>query len=68
MECSNIVIMKDIFKKHGQDKDIIGLTIIIDGTIQKAFDIIQNERAYDSYEEVLRDIIIEGINSIVKKC
>jgi hypothetical protein len=59
--------MKDSFKKEGQDKEITGLTVMIDGVIQQVFDKIKNDREYDSYDEVLRDIIFEGINTIVKR-
>lgn len=67
MENNNLVIMKDTFKKDGYDSEITGLTVIVDGVIQQVFDKIKNDSAYDSYEEVLRDVIFEGINSIVKK-
>lgn len=67
MDSNNLVIMKDVFKKEGEDKEITGLTVIIDGVIQQVFEKIKNDREYDSYDEVLRDIIFEGINSIVKK-
>lgn len=67
MENNNLIIMKDTYKKDGYDSEITGLTVMVDGVIQQVFDKIKNDRAYDSYEEVLRDIIFEGINSIVKK-
>lgn len=67
MEINNLVIMKDTFKKDGNDSEITGLTVMVDGVIQHVFDKIRNDREYDSYEEVLRDVIFEGINSIVKK-
>jgi len=67
MDSNNLVIMKDSFKKEGQDKEITGLTVMIDGVIQQVFDKIKNDREYDSYDEVLRDIIFEGINTIVKR-
>lgn len=67
MENNKLVIIKDTFKKKGNDNEIMGLTVMIDGVIQKVFDKIKNDKKYDSYEEVLRDIIFEGINSIVKE-
>ena len=67
MENNNLVIMKDTFKKEGEEKEIVGLTLMVDGIIQQAFDKIKCDRDYSSYEEVLRDIIFEGINAIVKK-
>lgn len=67
MDSSNLVIMKDTFKKEGEDKEIIGLTVMIEGVIQKVFEKIKDDREYNSYDEVLRDIIFEGINAIVKR-
>ena len=67
MDSNKLVIMKYTFKKEGQDKEITGLTVMIDGVIQQVFDKIKNDREYDSYNEVLRDIIFEGINTIVKR-
>jgi len=67
MDSSNLVIMKDSFKKEGEDKEIIGLTVMIEGVIQKVFEKIKDDREYNSYDEVLRDIIFEGINAIAQK-
>ncbi|WP_234939187.1 hypothetical protein [Bacillus subtilis] len=53
--------------KEGSEEDIEGLTIMIDGVIKQVFNKIRNERNYNSNNEVMRDIIFEGINSIVKK-
>lgn len=67
MENNNLVIIKDTFNKEGQDTEITGLTIMVDGVIKQVFDKIKKDKTYDTYEEVLRDIIFEGINTIVKK-
>ena len=67
MDSSNLVIMKDFFKKEGEDKEIIGLTVMIEGVIQKVFEKIKDDREYNSYDKVLRDIIFEGINAIAQK-
>ncbi|WEY93750.1 hypothetical protein P5624_07695 [Bacillus subtilis] len=63
----SLVIIKESFKKEGSEEDIEGLTIMIDGVIKQVFNKIRNERNYNSNNEVMRDIIFEGINSIVKK-
>ena len=67
MENNNLVIIKDSYKKEGQDAEVTGLTIMLDGVIKQVFDKIKKDRTYDSYEEVLRDIVFEGINTIVQK-
>lgn len=63
----SLVILNENFKKEGSEEDIEGLTIMIDGVIKQVFSKIRNEKNYNSNNEVLRDIIFEGINSIVKK-
>lgn len=63
----SLVIINESFKKEGSEEDIEGLTIMIDGVIKQVFNKIRNERNYNSNNEVMRDIIFEGINSIVKK-
>ena len=63
----SLVIINESFKKEGSEEDIEGLTIMIDGVIKQVFNKIKYERNYNNNNEVMRDIIFEGINSIVKK-
>ena len=58
--------MKDTFHKEGDSQEIEGLTVMIDGVIKQVFDKIRLEKKYNDNTEVLRDIIFEGINSIVQ--
>ncbi|MBO1628476.1 hypothetical protein [Bacillus arachidis] len=62
-----LVILNENFKKDGSEENIEGLTIMVDGVIKQIFDKIKSERNYEQYNEVLRDIMFEGINSIVRK-
>ncbi|AXY39429.1 hypothetical protein ACPZJV_06565 [Bacillus velezensis] len=62
-----LIILNEMFKKEGDEEDVEGLTIMIDGVIKQVFNKIKNERNYKSNNEVMRDIIFEGINSIVGK-
>ena len=63
-ENRRLIILNDTFGKDGSDEEIAGLTILVDGTIKIAFDKIQAMRQYDSYNEVLRDVIFEGLEKI----
>ena len=63
-ENRRLIILNDTFGKEGSDEEIAGLTILVDGTIKIAFDKIQVMRQYDSYNEVLRDVIFEGLEKI----
>ncbi|MGQ3377799.1 hypothetical protein HPB58_15285 [Priestia filamentosa] len=66
-EQNKLVILNETLKKEGSEEDIEGLTIVVDGVIQQMFEIIKSERGYTNYNEVLRDIIFEGVNTIIKK-
>ncbi|ENQ3104924.1 hypothetical protein SAMN04488168_1824 [Bacillus sp. 491mf] len=61
-----LVILNETFKKEGSPEDIEGLTIMVDGVIKQAFDKIKYDREYTSYNEVLRDVIFEGVSGIIK--
>lgn len=63
----SLVILNENFKKEGSEEEIEGLIIMIDGVIKQVFNKIKYERNYNNNNEVMRDIIFEGINSIVKK-
>ncbi|MDM5186316.1 hypothetical protein QUF99_02455 [Bacillus sp. DX4.1] len=65
-EEGKLVILNETFKKEGSQEDIEGLTIMVDGVIKQVFDKIKSDREYTSYNEVLRDVIFEGINDIIK--
>ncbi|MGG1221003.1 hypothetical protein ABE236_26600 [Priestia endophytica] len=66
-EQNKLVILNETLKKEGSEEEVEGLTIVVDGVIQQMFEIIKSERGYTNYNEVLRDIIFEGVNSIIKK-
>lgn len=61
-----LVILNETFKKEGSSEDIEGLTIMVDGVIKQVFDKIKSDREYTSYNEVLRDVIFEGVSGIIK--
>lgn len=61
-----LVILNETFKKEGSQEDIEGLTIMVDGVIKQVFDKIKSDREYTSYNEVLRDVIFEGVSGIIK--
>lgn len=64
---NNLVILNENFKKEGSQENIEGLTVMVDGVIKQVFDKIKFDRGYANYNEVLRDVIFEGINGIVKE-
>jgi hypothetical protein len=64
-EDGNLTILHDMYTKEGSDEEIEGLTVLVDGIMKQFFDKIKEEQGYDNYSEVLRDVIFEGVNSIV---
>lgn len=62
---SDLVILNEKFKKENSEQEVDGLTIIIDGVIKQVFDKFKDLKGYDGYNEVLRDVIVEGVNKII---
>lgn len=62
-----LYLMSDKFRREGSEKEVEGITIIIDGVIEKSFDILRAKYGYSSNTEVVRDIIFAGINSMIAK-
>ena len=67
MEKDKLTILNEKFQKESSDEEITGLTVMLDGTIKQAFDIIAHIRGYDTYQEVMRDIVFEGVEAILRK-
>lgn len=63
---NSLVIMNEKFKKENSEEEVDGLTIMIDGVIKQVFDKIKDMKGYNEYNDVLRDVVIEGISSIIK--
>lgn len=62
---NSLIIIHDVFEKEGSEEEIEGLTIIVDGVIKQIFDKVKAGREYDNYEKVLRDVIVEGVDTIM---
>lgn len=63
----NLYLMSEKFRRGGSEKEVEGITIIIDGVIEKSFDILKAKYGYKSNTEVVRDVIFEGINAMIRK-
>jgi len=62
-----LTIISDKFRKGNTEVEVEGLTVVIDGTIKQVFDKIKVEKEYDNYTDILRDALMLGLNSIIKK-
>lgn len=62
-----LTILTDMYAEEGSDKEIEGLTVLVDGIMKQVFDQIKEKDDYDNYSEVLRDVIFAGVNRLVKE-
>lgn len=67
MQENKLTMIKETFKNEETGELTPGITIILDGSIGQALEIIMKEKGYSDYPEALRDVIFEGIHSFIKK-
>ncbi|MBS6511091.1 MAG: hypothetical protein KH334_05245 [Clostridiales bacterium] len=58
-------IMKDTFMNGKTNKEVEGLTLILDGRMEQLFAALRHKNNYSDNTEVLRDIIIHGVNKMI---
>lgn len=61
---NSIKIIREMFKTS-DNKEVEGLTLVLEGRIKRIFDILQEEKGYNDNGEVLRDIISNGLDKIL---
>jgi len=63
-----ITFLNEKFENDKTGETVNGITIIIDGKLKNVIDkIIQNNSEYSTYSDVVRDALLNGINSIIKR-
>ena len=67
MSDNKLIILNETFGKEGSDQKVEGLTLIVDGQIKTTFDAIKMKKDYSNYNEVLRDIVFVGLESILRE-
>ncbi|MBL1230544.1 hypothetical protein IW492_15035 [Enterococcus sp. BWB1-3] len=67
MEKDKLTMIKETFKNEETGELTPGVTIILDGNVAQALDIIMEKKGYSDYPEALRDVIFEGIHSFIKQ-
>ena len=58
-------IMKDTFMNGKTNKVVEGLTLILDGRMEQLFAALRHKNKYSDNREVLRDIIIHGVDKMI---
>ncbi|MES9701137.1 MULTISPECIES: hypothetical protein [Bacillus] len=67
MQENKLTMIKETFKNEETGELTPGVTIILDGNVKKALEIIIEKQGYSDYPEALKEVIFEGINNFVKK-
>lgn len=69
MRNENVVtILNEEFENDKTGEKVQGLTIIVDGKLKKAMDIIiEKDDNYNNYSEIVRDSLFDGMNNIINK-
>ncbi|EAC9069489.1 hypothetical protein KV64_06240 [Listeria monocytogenes] len=67
MKKDKLTMIKETFKNDKTGELTPGVTIILDGEVAQALDIIMKNKGYSDYPEALKDVIFEGIQSFIKQ-
>lgn len=67
MQENKLTMIKETFKNEETGELTPGVTIILDGNLAKALEIIMQKKGYSDYTEALKDVIFEGIYSFIKQ-
>lgn len=69
MSNENVVtILNEEFENDKTGEKVQGLTIIVDGKLKQAMDIIiEKDDNYNNYSEIVRDSLFDGVNNIINK-
>lgn len=60
-----ITILKDSYEHSETGEEVDGLTLIVEGKVKDVFETLMKNNQYNDYTEVMRDIVINGINKMI---
>jgi len=65
---NKVVIFSEQYENEKSGEKVEGITILIDGGLKQMLDvIIQREKQYENYAEVIRDLLFSGIEGFISK-
>ncbi len=68
MKDNKVVIFSEQYENEKSGDKVEGITILIDGGLKQMLDvIIQREKKYKNYTEVVRDLLFSGIEGFISK-
>ena len=63
-----VAMFSEQYENEKTGEKIEGITILVDCSLKQMFDIIMaQEKNYENYTQVMRDILFSGVNSFIKK-
>lgn len=63
-----ITLLNEEFENDKTGEKVQGLTIIVDGKLKQAMDIIiEKDTNFNNYSEIIRDALFDGMNNIINK-
>ncbi|PWA08147.1 hypothetical protein DCC39_15280 [Pueribacillus theae] len=61
-----LTILAEKFQSGENGKEVDGLTLIIDGKVKDIFEIIKSKQGIEDNTEVFKQIVVGGINQIIR--
>lgn len=63
-----ITLLNEEFENDKTGEKVQGLTIIVDGKLKQAMDIIiEKDTNFNNYSEIIKDALFDGMNNIINK-
>ena len=63
-----LTILTDDYTNKETGDEIEGITVLMEGKMKELFDkILSESNQYKDYSEVMRDVVIYGVNEVLKK-
>lgn len=67
LNSDTVTFLKEEYESDKTGEKVQGVTIIVDGKLKEAFDILIKKKNYNDYTEIVRDSLFEGFNVLVTK-
>lgn len=67
MNDNSMTILLNQYENENTNTVSDGVTLILDGKIKDVFDAIKEKHNCENYNEVMRDVIVAGVNYIISE-
>lgn len=63
-----LTILTDDYTNKETGEEMEGLTVLMEGKVKELFDkILEDSNQYNDHTEIMRDVVIHGINEVLKR-